>query len=144
MDMTRRSFVGSSAVIAAGAAFGIPMAKGIKCHAPAKIWTYFLSNEPILMEAMFSASEECDTFNIHALVGSRNEVVAEMPLAAMKEAIEEGKSRSKVILLVIEDGRRSKVKMPVAMTIEDKNVKFIFDEPGFPIWTTVADIQRVL
>lgn len=140
MGMTRRVFVKSSAVVAAGAALGIP---AVKNSGSVKIRTYFLSSDPIILPARFYACKETDTFGIHAQVADNNEVIVEMPLAAMKRAVEAGNASSYVILLVTDEDRPN-TKMPVAMTVEADQVRFLFDNPGFPVWANLEDVKSVL
>lgn len=141
--MTRRRFLGTSAAMAAGAALGIGTGK-VRSHGPVKIWTYFLSKEPVFMKANLHASEKDDTFLIHALVRPGHEAIAEMPLSSMREAVEAGKSSSKVIMLVMEEDRKHKFRMPIAMTLGDGKVQFLFDDPGFPVWASLDDVKAVL
>jgi hypothetical protein len=143
MDMTRRAFVGTSAAAVAGSALGISPEKGRR-HGPVKLWTYFLTKDPVIMKANLYASEEDDTFQVHALVRPGYQAIAEMPLSAMRMAVDAGASKSKVIMLVMEEGRKQKFPMPIAIVIEGENVNFIFDDPGFPVWVGLKDVKRVL
>lgn len=145
-NMNRRTFIGSTAVLAAGAAIGSVDFKGIKEHGPVEIRMYFFVKEPIVIKGALFSDEQRDVFGVRVFDEKGETAVAEMRLLDVKEALaEQTVRRLKVTMKNVTDGKREEGS--VSIVAKDGNFTFLMDEIGkdpSPIWLKLADVRRVL
>lgn len=145
-NMKRRDFIRSTATLAAGAAVGEMIWKGIKEHGPVEIRTYFFSKDPIVIKGALFSDEHRNVFGVRIFDKNGETAVAEMPLSAVKDALSEGTAgRVKVAMAHVIDGKRKAGFVDII--VKDGNFTFLIAEPGhdpLPVWLKLADVQRVV
>jgi hypothetical protein len=144
-DLTRRTFIQSSTVLAAGAAVGIPASK-IREHSPVDLRMYFFSSKPFTLKVGLHSDESKDLFEIRVLPFDKNDKpgVAHLSLSKVRAIVE---SRSPAGLLKMEckpgEGKSEQREMLISaangdMIMQDGGVE------GAPFSMSLADVRRVL
>lgn len=135
MDTTRRAFIGSSAFLAAGAAFGI--GRRIKTHGPVDLKTDIFG--PITLRSILSADEDRNIFGVRVLANNAPSILVEMDLSKIKTAMESGRS-CLTVKVVDKYGSVEAVRQGGRLSF------LVAERTGSPtpFWLEVADVRRVL
>lgn len=145
-NVTRRAFIGNTAAIAGAAVLGIEAARAVLEHGPVEIQMYFFTKDPVVIKGSVFSDERRDVFGVRAFVEPGKEPTMEVSLSAMRKAVEARPSRSTVTPLFVNEERENS-QFPLAMTVENGKVSFLFENPGHepsPVWLQLSDVQRVL
>jgi hypothetical protein len=148
--MTRRTFVGTSASIAAGAALGITAAEGIREYGPVDIRTKFLWKDPLVIKASLYSIEKRNIFGVRVFNEGREHARFEMGLGYVRMLAESlpGPALGCFLTVIDETGQRDVHRIRL-QTDASRLTIFIEDRerPGdesMPVWIPLRDVQRVL
>jgi hypothetical protein len=144
-NMTRRKFIQGTTAIAAGAAVGLTVSKGIREHAPVKIRTFFLSDDPIVIRGALYADDRRDVFGIRAFDQGKETARVELRLSSVREVVASPARVARCRVTIRAHGRTQEGDLN--LVAKDGNLTFLVDEPGrppSPIWMCLTDVRRVL
>ena len=143
--LSRRAFIGSGSVLAAGAIVGVSASRAIRRHGPVEIRTYFLTDDPIVFPGTLLSDGDRDLFRIRVFVERGRDAIAEAPLTSMREIMDHGPG---AILFGIRSPENKIERLPVAVKVDAENVTFLVGGPRYekpwPFWLKVSDVRRVL
>jgi hypothetical protein len=144
-NMTRRKFIQGTTAIAAGAAVGLTVSKGIREHAPVEIRTFFLSDDPVVVQGALYADDRRDVFGIRAFDQGKEMARGEFQLSSVREVVASPARIARCHFTIREHGRTREGDLN--LVAKDGNLTLLVDEPGrppSPIWMGLADVRRVL
>ena len=133
-----------ASVLAAGAAVGIPVVKGIREH-PADLRCFFFTKEPIVIKGDLLTDESQDLFRIRAYDKDKVAVIAEMWLSDVKEIIDSPRRKKRVFCAMLCNG--SIHKEMLGGISENGKLTFFFDDQKqspSPVWLMLEDVKYVL
>lgn len=144
--MTRRTFIGSSAAISAGAAVGLTASQGVRRHGPVEVRTYFLSKDPVVIQGAVFSDERRDVFRFIILHEGKEAACAELRLSNVRAAVA---SPSKTTRCRVTTWNKEGYfqEADVNLVAKDGDLTVLVDEPvgaPSPIWMSLSDVQRVL
>jgi hypothetical protein len=145
-NMTRRKFIHGTTAIAAGAAVGLTAFKSIRTYAPMEIRTFFLSDDPLVIQGALYADDRRDVFGIRTFDKGREAVRAELRLSIVRETVA-FPSRMARCHVTTWDQKGRIQEGDVSLVAKDGNLTFLVDERGrspHPIWMSLTDARRVL
>jgi len=145
-DMTRRHFVESVGILAAGAAAGKTIWNGIKEHGPVKIRMFFFTEKPIVFSGDLLSDELKNVFRIRCYGEEKRTMTAEIKLSEVKHAVAAPSEKIPVIMAMRDDQKSQHGK--ISLVAEDEKLTFLFEDvPGqkpTPVWLMLEDVKRVL
>lgn len=146
-DVTRRGFVGSTAMLAAGAAVGISASKGILRHGPVELRMNLLGRFNIAFQVILSSNDRRDIFSIHILQGDMLGAWAEMRLSTVRELVASYPYFGGVCAITTCDMDGTIETKQIMARAKAGHLMFFLGERGdetSPFWVPLADVQRVL
>lgn len=139
MERTRRAFMGSAAMLAAGAAIG--MGGRIKTHGPVSLKADIFG--PITFKTILSGDEDRNIFGVLIVTKEAPEINVEMKLSEIRRAVESGSSR----VLAKAKNSQGDGELWVDAVRSGARLNFLVAErvgPPTPLWLELADVKRVL
>lgn len=148
--LTRRTFMHSAGVLAAGMAGGVASPAEIKEHGVAELRAWFFAKDPIVLKTTIFSDERRDVFGVRILGerGSHGFRLAELPLPTIKEAVSTPGWVRKCLMIGWDGGERKEGLMEVV----SREGKLVFGIPGDldksprpgPAWLDLSDVRQVL
>jgi len=146
VDMTRRQFAQSAGILAAGAAAGDVIWKGIKEHGPVKIRMFFFTEQPIVFGGDLFSDELKNVFRVRCYGEEKRTMTAEIKLSEVKQAVAAPSMQIPVIMAMRDDQKSQHGK--ISLVAEDGKLTFLFEERAgqkpTPVWLMLEDVKRVL
>jgi hypothetical protein len=110
-----------------------------------EIRTFFLSDDPLVIQGALYADDRRDIFGIRAFDKGREAVRAELRLSSVREVVDSS-ARIRCHVTTWDEKRRIQ-EGDVNLVAKDGNLTFLVDERGrapHPIWMSLTDVRRVL
>jgi len=141
--VTRRGFMQGAAVLAAGAAAGGMIWKGVKEHGPVNIWMFFWSNKPTSIQGKLLSDELRDVFQVEVFADKGYRTIAEFKLSEIRKLVQmPGK---KVRLAMAMKGPEGTAEGVILGVVQYRNLTFFMtEEQSSPVWLRMEDVNRVL
>ena len=140
--LTRRKFFQGASALAAAAAVGIPVYKGIREHGPVDIRLFFFSKDPIVIKGDLLANEVQDLFRVRVYHKDKVNLTAEMKLSEIQKVISMPRKKVRLEMTVMGNGNINKEK--VNAISKNGTLSFLIGEEGSPVWLMLKDVKQVL
>lgn len=135
METTRRNFVKSAALLAAGAGIGLPLAGG----APKRVRTelrMIIFNEPIVVKGMIRADEQSDLFVLET-----GTFEARLPLSTVRRVLDGRRLPFEAVIETPEETR----SLPARAYVQGNRFCMEEDKPSTdPCWISLKDVRKAV
>jgi hypothetical protein len=140
-DMTRRSFIGGAAALAAGAAGGVSAAPAVRRLGPVRMSTFIDAGEPFTIPAWLFADERAGKFGLDATIGQA--VRVEFPLAGIRAIVASPSSAGRCGAIV--RAKEGTILLPSMLVAnEGRHLAFRAAEGTVPVRLLISDVQGVI